>query len=203
MRKIFAIVLLVSLTLCISGCVFKEASVFYSDIVETDGFCIAVNKIAKCCFAGSYNCTEYTDYLQITVPDDYQGMPIKQLGGYYGNGTPAPFFVSVADLYMNAPESSTYNTVFQGDIKEFDISEKHTVKDVVFNLNIGKNIEAVKLVTMDVYYPNINEDGSIVLYHPVVNINCSDENTHFYSKNGKLYDKITDALISDFAYAEK
>ncbi len=45
---------------------------------------------------------------------------------------------------MNAPEGSDYNTVFCGDINEFEISEQCTVKNVVFNLNIGKNIEVIE-----------------------------------------------------------
>ena len=54
----------------------------------------------------------------------------------------------------------------------------------------------------DSYYPHINEDGSITFYHPVVEINCAEENKFFYSQDGKLYDKETDELISDFAYID-
>lgn len=102
---------------------------------------------------------------------------------------------------MNAPEGSEYDAIFSGDINEFEIPEEYIIEDVVFNLNIGKNIEVIEFVVMDEYYPHINEDGSITFYHSVVNINCSDENKYFYSKDGKLYNKKTDELISDFAYA--
>jgi len=54
---------------------------------------------------------------------------------------------------------------------------------------------------MEQYYPHINEDGSITFYHPVVYVICSENNTYFYSQNGKLYDKKTNELISAFAYA--
>ena len=87
------------------------------------------------------------------------------------------------------------------DINNFDIEENYSVENPVFTVNIGKNIDAIVNVDMDVYYPHINEDGSITFYHPVVNINCSKENKHFYSKDGKLYYKETDELVSDFAYA--
>jgi hypothetical protein len=199
-KKFLVIILSISLILCLSGCFFEGVSLFYSDIAEVDGFCVGINETSNCCFVGGYNCTEYTENLEITIPDDYQGMPIKRIGGYYGRGVPTPFSISLADLYMNAPEDSDYNAVFSGDIKEFEISEKYTVEDVIFNLNIGKNIEVIDFVVMDEYYPHINEDGSIVFYHSVVNINCSNENKHFYSKDGKLYNKKTDELISDFAY---
>ena len=104
---------------------------------------------------------------------------------------------------MNAPKGkdSRYDAVFHGDLNEFGFVDEYVIEDVVFILNIGKNIEVVDYVVMDEYYPHINEDGSITFYHPVVNINCSEENEHFYSKDGKLYDKKTNALINEFEYA--
>lgn len=200
MKKVFTIVLLILLTFCLSGCIFEDVSLLYSDSTEKDGFYVAINKTANCCFVGSYNCTEYTENLEVTIPDDYEGIPIKRIGGYYGRGVPTPFGISLADLYMNAPEDSKYDAIFNGDINEFEILEEYVIEDVVFTLNIGKNIEVVEFVSMDEYYPHINDDGSVTFYHSVVNIHCSAENKHFYSKEGKLYDKKTDELISDFAY---
>lgn len=200
-RKFFAIVLSICLAFCLFGCSLDEVPLFYSDSAEVDGFHVDVNKISNCCFVGVYNCTEYTENLEITIPDDYDGIPIKRIGGYSGIGAPSPFSISLADLYMNAPEDSEYNGIFCGDINEFEILEDYVIEDVVFNLNIGKNIKVIEFVNMDEYYPHINDDGSITFYHSVVNINCSDKNKHFYSKDGKLYDKKTDELISDFAYA--
>ena len=200
MKKFLTIILSISLMLSLSGCIFEETSLLYSDIKEIDGFHIVINNTANCCFVGDYNCTEYTENLEITIPDDYDGIPIKRIGGYYGRGVPTPFSISLADLYMNAPEDSYYDTVFNGDINMFEIPDKYVIEDIIFNVNIGKNIEVIEFVVMDKYYPHINEDGSIVFYHSVVNINCSEENKHFYSKGGKLYNKKTDELISDFAY---
>ena len=203
MRKNFAVILSICLTFCLSGCslaFFEEVSLFYSDTAEVDGFEVVINNTSICCFVGRYNCTEYRENLEITIPDDYEGIPIKRIGGYYDRGLPTPFSISLADLYMNAPENSEYDAIFNGDINEFEILEDYVVEDVVFNLNIGKNIEVIYFVTMDEYYPHINDDGSITFYHPVVNINCSDKNKHFYSKDGKLYVKGTNELISDFAY---
>ena len=200
MKKFLVILLSISLMFSLSGCSFEKVPLFYSDGAEADGFFICINKTANCCFVGGYNCTEYTENLEITIPDDYNGIPIKRMGGYYGRGVPTPFSINLADLYMNAPEESEYNAVFGGNIDEFDISEDYVVEDIVFNLNIGENIEIIEYVVMDKYYPHINDDGSITFYHSVVNINCSDENKNFYSKDGKLYNKKTDELISDFAY---
>lgn len=200
MKKILALVLSVLLIFCFSGCSLEEVSMLYTEDGEKDGFTVFINETANCCFVSGYICAEYTENLEITIPDDYNGIPIKRIGGHHGSGAPTPFSIPLNDLYMNAPEGSYYDTIYCGDISEFNIPRKHTVKDIVFDLNIGKNIEVVDFVVMDEYYPHINEDGSITLYHSVVNINCSNENQHFYSKDGKLYNKKTDELITDFAY---
>lgn len=200
MKKIWVTVLFVSLIFCLSGCFLDRVSLFYNDSAETDGFSIGINRTSNCCFVGYYNCTEYTDHLEITIPDEYEGIPIKRIGGYYGRGLQNPFSISLADLYMNAPENSKYRIAYTGDINNYEFSEDYVIEDVAFRLNIGKNIEVIEFVSMDVYYPHISDDGSITFYHPVVYVNCSNENKHFYSEDGKLYDKKTDELISDFAY---
>ena len=200
MRKILIFILSIVLTFCLSGCVLEEICLLYSALQEKDGFIIAINETANCCFVGGYKCTEYTEDFEIIIPDNYNGIPIKRIGGYFGTGVPTPFSISLADLYMNAPKDSDYNAIFHGNLNEFKIIEDYVIEDVVFNLNIGKNIEIIEFVLMDVYYPHINDDGSITFYHSVVNINCSEENKHFYSKDGKLYNKKNNELISDFAY---
>ncbi len=202
MKKFLTIILLISFTFCLSGCYLDEVSLLYSGSAEKDGFYIAINNAANCCFVGEYDCAEYTQNLEITIPDEYDGIPIKRIGGYFGRGVPSPFSISLADLYMNAPADSEYRAPFSGDIEEYVIADDYTVEDVVFHLNIGKNIEAVDYVVMESYYPHINDDGSITFYHAVVKINCSEENKHFYSKDGKLYDKKTNELISVFEYAD-
>ena len=201
MRKFLAILLCISFIFCLSGCFFDEVSLFYSDFAEVDGLYVGINKISNCCFVGDYRCPVYTENFEIIIPDDYEGMPIKRIGGYFGRGVPTPFSISLADLCMNAPKGSKYDAVFCGDISEFNIPEDYVVEDVVFHLHIGKNIDTIEFVVMDEYYPHMNDDGSITFYHPVVNIICSDENRHFYSKDGKLYHKKTDEFLSDFAYA--
>jgi hypothetical protein len=200
MRKVLLIVLSVLFVFGLFGCFFEEVSLLYSDHADIDGFYIAINKTANCCFVGDYDCTEYAENYEITIPDDYGGMPIKRIGGYYGSGVPTPFSISLDELYMNAPTGSKYSGIFGGDIDKFDIPDAYVVEDVVFTLNIGENIETVEFVVMDHYFPHINEDSSVTFFHPVVYINCSEENKYFYSQDGKLYDKKTDELISDFAY---
>ena len=202
MRKVLSIALIVFIVLSLSGCSLDEVSFFYCDDADANGFDISINRISNCCFVGRYNCTEYTDNLEITIPDNYDGIPIKRIGGYFGRGLPTPFGISLAS-YVNTPKGSEFDSPFSvvGDLDDYEFSEEYNVECPVFRLVIGKNIEVIEHVEMNNYFPHINEDGSITLYHPVVYIICSEENEHFYSKDGKLYDKKTDELITAFAYA--
>ena len=196
MKKITAILLLISLLFCLSACDFADAAMFYTDSAEIDGLHIEINKIANRCFVSYYTVSEYTEGMTITIPDDYNGIPIKRIGGFVGTGVPSPFEIDLFEIYVNAPEDSDYYTTYIDHPDNFNIVDEYTVEEVVFQLHIGKNIEVVDFITND-YYPHINEDGSITFYHPIVYITCSEENTTFYSKDGKLYYKSTNALVED------
>jgi len=202
LKKVLTLFLVFTLMFSLSGCVAEGIAMFYSESVEKDNFYIAINKTANCCFVGAYECTEYVENLEITIPDEYNNMPVKRIGGYFGTGVPSPFRISLEELYMNAPEGSEYHGFYSGNISRFEIKDDYHIEELVFNLNIGKNIEVIHFVISDEYFPHINDDGSVTFYHPVVNINCSEENDCFYSKDGKLYDRKTDELITEFDYAE-
>ncbi len=202
MKKGIFSILTAVLILCLSGCIAEDISLLYTESAVKDGLSIAVNRTADCCFVGEYKCPDYTQNFEITIPDDYEGIPITQLGGYRGRGVPSPFLISVTDIYMNAPEGSNFKSVYSGNLDEYNISEEYTITDLPFVLNLGKNIETIKYVVSDEYYPHLNDDGTITFYHPVVSINCSVENENFYSENGKLYSKKTKELISEFDYAQ-
>lgn len=171
----------------------------YTSKGESDGLWYATNKVSDCVYVGNYTPTESEDPYVITIPDTISGRPVTHLGGYYGRGLPTPFMISMAH-YMNAPERSTYDCVY-GKASLKNIENLYTIENIVFDLYIGKNLRHITNVVMDNYYPHINADGGITFYHPVVRLHCSVENQHFYSLDGKLYNKETRELISDFEYA--
>lgn len=202
MKKFISILFIFAIILTLSGCSLDGVSFLYRDNDDTDGFSIFINRTSNCCFVGNYNCTEYVENIEITIPDEFEGIEIKRIGGYHGRGVPSPFSISLSDAYMNAPKGSKFDSVYSNDLESYNITEKYTIEDVVFVLNIGKNIEVIEYVDKDNYYPHINEDGNITFYHPVVSVNCSEDNKSFYSKEGKLYNKANDELIEAFAYKE-
>ncbi len=197
MKKFLTLILSIVLIISLSGCITEELSLLYNEKGEMDGFYIAVNNTANSCFVGQYTCTEYSENMEITIPDEYKNKPITRIGGYFGRGVPSPFCISLEELYMNAPDGSEYDSVFSGDI-----DDNYSVEELPFTLNIGKNIKTVEYIEMDMCYPHINEDGSVTFYQAVVYVNCSEDNKYFYSKDGRLYDKKTKELISVFKYTE-
>ena len=199
---IAALGLALGAVLCLLGSIADDVSLLYEAEFTGEGFIYGVNKTAKTCFAGQYECTEYTPNCEITIPDEFDGKPITKIGGYHGRGVPTPFFISVDDVFMNAPAGTRFSYIFNGDLKSYQFDVSFNEEDVVFVLNIGKNVKTVEYVEMGKKYPHVNEDGSVTFYHPVVYINCSEENKNFYSENGKLYNRKTDELITEFDYAD-
>ena len=199
---IAALIISLASVFCFLRSVADDVSFLYSAETSAGGLALCENKFSNTCFAGAYTCDEYPKNCEITVPDKVGGKRVTQFGGYYGRGVPAPFLISVADIYINDTKGGKYGGVYYGNIEEFNITDEYTVEDLPFILNIGKNIKTVEYVEMDAYYPHVNENGSVTFYHPVVWINCSEENKHFYSEDGKLYNRKTGELITEFDYAE-
>ena len=189
MKKILVVMLLVLVTMSFSACDLSEASFLYSETAEENGFSYGINRVGDSCFVSTYICEAYTEGIEITIPDEYDGVPVTCLGGYLNGKTANPFVIKLSDC------EQAYN-----DVPIYRIKEPYVIKDISFVLHIGKNISDIEYVNMAKYYPYSNDDGTVTVYHPVVEIICAEENPLFYSKDGKLYDKKTEELITDFAY---
>lgn len=199
MKKTMLICFILFILLFVSACSIEDACFLYTSYGSVDGIHVCINPFGKCCFVQTYFCEEFYDGMEIRIPDEYEGIPITRLGGFTGIGVPTPF-----DIYLmtDVPEDSPYYGLVYTDPSFADLTDPYTVEDLVFKLHLGKNIEQIDLVSSSVYYPSINEDGSITFLHPLVYICCAEDNPYFYSKDGKLYDKTTDTLIDVFDYAE-
>ncbi len=190
--------------LLFTGC---DASIFYNETAKADGLTIEISRKADKCFAGLYTCDNYEENMEITIPDSYDGVPLTQLGGYVGSGAPSPFCIELGGEYSYIASGSDCFYMYDGEnICCWDeegsvvFDGEYSVEEVVFTLRLGKNISEIEKVAMDFYYTQLNEDGSITVYHPVVSIVCDKANKHFYSEGGKLYSRETDELIKAFDY---
>ncbi len=182
------IILLVAILVCFSGCArISEASVFYDGKATVDGVDFVINKLAKNSYASEYTYVK-EGTRDIVIPDEYSGYPVTKLGGFYGRGVMDPFCITVAR------DASVIEALAGETIEEAEIIE------INFNLYIGKNVKEICGV-IDLYSMDFNEQGEKIAYHPTVYVICDEENEHFYSENGKLYNN-DGALVEGFAYSE-
>ena len=185
MKKL-GILILVAMLILSSGCakVF-DTSIFYDTRDTVDGFSIVINEKAKCCYVAGYAFTEES-VRDIIIPETRLGYPVTQLGGFFGRGVPDPFCIT----FVN-----------NQSMVEGGTPENAEIIEVNFNLHIGKNISEINEIA-DLYTISVNDQGEKIAYHPTVYVICDEENEHFYSENGKLYQK-DGTLVEGFAYSEK
>ena len=199
MKKIRWLILAIILfsVLFASGCCLT----YTGEETEDGSMFIGYSKLEHDAFVGMLSCGP--EGAQITVPDEYNGIPVTTLGGYIGRGYPCPFFFSVIlpeeyNSYIDRQKTfSTADPVFDeaGD----------GWKTVLIEVCFGKNIRTVQRVNNTVYSGICidGEDGSEkmdILYKAVPYFTVSEENKFFYAVDGKLYDKKTGELVPGFEY---
>ena len=181
-RTCIWMMILIMTVLALAGCTG------YSDSKRTPmgGFEVVISDSGKKCFVVSYSWDGDPDNNVIDVPDDFSDeTKIVSLGGFTGTGVPNPFSIEGPD---------DLHVWKQEDISAYDVPT--TVKDMVFTLRIGKNIKEVyqnfysyNAVTPYSYIGVKQQDGSIVFYRILLNVECSADNQYLYSDNGKLYSR--------------
>ncbi len=202
MKRAFciAICVILCILILIPLSLFIFMSFYHADFAQYNGLDIHISRGKQTCIVGRYVCEEYTPNMEIVIPDTYNGFPVTGLGGTVAfQGGPSAFYIDIGDIYMNAPTNSKYHTVFHRDAEDF---KEYKIVELPFRLVIGKNIRDLSFVLSGCYYPHINTDGTVTYYLPVVYITCSEQNKYFYSKDGKLYSKATNELITEFDYQD-
>lgn len=188
LSTIVMILLLANFMVHLRGC-----SLMFKQSDKEGNPMICCNKIGNCAFAGIYRWDGREESTTITIPDEWEGIPVIQIGGYCGRGLPTPFKIYMPKSHFNGEVVYSYSP------EKCKISEPYTIEEIPFTLNLGGNISKIENVK-DSYYPFTNEDGSITFYHPTVYIQCSELNKTFYSQDGKLYYKSNNKLVEGFNY---
>lgn len=173
----------------------------YGDFTVAYGYCTGYHKLlfqnhaSVICFGA-----EGEDYdREIVIPDSYDGIEIRELGGFLGRGVPLPFYVEHSDNpvidKLTEESENQYSSAFA------NLEERETVFDEViyddFVLKIGKQIENINSVCGVSVFEL--QDGSCTAYCTRFYVVCDEENPSFYSRDGVLYNK-DGTVFSGFVY---
>ncbi|MCI9617695.1 MAG: hypothetical protein HFG31_06785 [Eubacterium sp.] len=170
------------------------------DVMENNLY-FTCNDLGDCAYASTYQWDGKVEHKNITIPDEAGGNKVTRLGGFSGKGCPEPFVIELSDdAYGVWVEEEIHILKSEKLLEGYGVG--YEVQDVKFTLNIGKKLNKIVKVDMSNYFPKETENGKIILYHPVVYIECDKDNRTFYSKDGKLYYKSNDEVIDDFDYAK-
>lgn len=170
---------------------------------DTEALHTAYNVISREAFAGGYVWDGSEEAKTITVPDRTHGVKITALGGHYGKGVPTPFCAVLPEEYQSWGEGVCGDReTYESTRKEKEAAGvKCSLQEIKFFVEIGRYVKNVELTT-DEYYVRNEADGSVTFTHPAYYFLCDEGNQSFYSKDGRLYESGTDALVTDFAYAD-
>lgn len=191
----------VSLVLC-SAAVFSGCSLFY-DYTYENGVGIGYSKIEKSAFVADIG-WKTGDSFTIVLPNEYNGIPIKELGGYFGRGVPSPFrfMIDINALFPDCDDcyATDEKRLYDEPPAWWNNAE---ITNCDFVITLPSRLERIRYVSMDVFVAVYNlEDGTVFvkIIRPTYYFYISGENAAFYTKDGKLYDKKTNALIDEFVY---
>ena len=160
------------------------------------------NVISRKAFAGAYVWDGEDETRTILVPERTHGVKITALGGYVDRGVPTPFCVVFPEEYQS------YGEGVLGDRATYESVRKEkeaagvacNLQEIEFTVELGRYVKTAVL-TADKYCVRRETDGSVTFTHPVYYFICDEANKTFYSEDGRLYERGTGALVTDYAYA--
>ena len=190
LKKIGSIVTILALAASLYGCHFYDGPT-----KEIGNLTVRLNAKEEYAMAVSWKWSGDPDDTVIEIPEEAEkNIPIDSLGGPNGANAPLTLFHIASDSDAN------YNDINLGKYK-------FSTEKMVFTLKIGKNIEKVNFGFLAAgnsfrYVAIDQEDGSVIFYKVFLIVECDEQNEKFYSKDGKLYDKKNNSLVSGIPYLE-
>ena len=182
---------------------FCGCSLSYRYINNAEGsFCAGYSERLEDAFWGEYIWDGTEEKMNIIIPDEYNGVVVKTLGGYCGRGVPTPFTVDFAD---SAKESLSPNADRWYNTSVINSTENSNVTHLKFDLHISKNIKEIENLYLDKFiFAEYAQNGQTYckVYVLTFNITCDDDNKYFYANDGKLYYKKDDSLVKEIFYED-
>ena len=145
---------------------------------------IYYSNIARECIASTLEWDGNYDNMTFTIPDEYEGLKVKSLGGVPGMA-PTEFFISIPEVMHPEATGTTEDEECIGETDEDTVTYSFTV-------NLGNNMRKFEHFAYKEYY--MDENGKVI-YIVEIHYECSPDNKWVYSQDGKIYDKKTNELI--------
>lgn len=193
MKRIFHLFIVFSLLFSLIGA--TSCSLFYT-VTDKDNVVIGYSKTNA--FIGP---VEYVpnDDKYIELPDEYDGRPVTELGGYFGRGVPTPFCIE----YRPENREGQYFSTTESADGDFSWLGEYEMHDIYVTVSLPKHLKAVTYACKNVLgIETTKPDGST--FTELYRVRCffviDESNRYFYTVDGKLYDKKTKESIDDFIY---
>lgn len=167
-----------------------------------DGFEVHYSKLRHSGYVSSYTFDSYTKDMEITIPDSYDGAIINEMGGDIIGNVVHPEYL----LKFNMSKLISKNIIENSVGSKYDDKAENVVYDINYydlKLCIGKNIEDIYFVSSDDEYKEYDEKTSTLTVHVYqARFYCyvSADNKTYYSKDGKVYRKNDDSLVTRLSY---
>ena len=176
-----------------------------------NGLEIAYNSEKKDALIGKFTWSGDIEETEIVIPNTYKDAPVTSLGGYVITSLGMAF--SFNGVASNSTEELYFNKMLYTQ-KEVDEQIKkvmsnseiqdYVIRDLVFNLSIGNNLNAITVIMEDSFYKGFicNLDtNDAVIYVVTFNVQVDPQNQNFYSDElGRMYYKSTNKLVTSFLY---
>ena len=140
--------------------------------------------------------------IDIVLPDDYKSCTVTKLGGYIGRGVPCPFEI----IYKVEDENIVDKFSIENDYLE-EYSKKWSSYETITitcNVKLPKNLKKLYYMYVDdlyvVKYKDEDNKIKVKVYKTIFKFEIDKDNKLFYTKDGKLYYKLKDELVTKFIY---
>ena len=197
MKKFLAIILCLTMCVLFTGC--RYDSEYFGD------FFVGYSETLNDAFVGIYCWDGTEEKAKIVIPEEYNGIPITTLGGEAGKVASSFSIAFYKDFQDELCNNGT--TLFSApefvNIKDYQNIKMEQIEIFNFDLHISKNIEKIERLCLDEWchtaYGDYG-DQTDKIFVSLFNITCDEENKVFYAKDGKLYYREKDTLVSDIFY---
>lgn len=181
------------LILLTASCSSWDWSLKYSKTAKVDNMEFALNPEGKEAFVAACVWDGTEEGRRFVIPDTVEGCTVFKMGGYFGRGLPMPFYI--------AAESDEMPTAAGESGENAEGAEPVIVEaQFLFTIVIGQYLTEISNVRDPSDFLRVLEDGTVILFHPVFAFEVDEKNPAFYAKNGRLYAKRGDTLVTDFPY---